>query len=58
MAREADVAHGTRMDATRHERPRGRAARAQARRRWRGHVAWAPRWRHMAGGLAGEGPTG
>ena len=33
MASEADVARGTRVDATRHARPRGRAARAHAARR-------------------------
>ena len=65
MAREADVARGTRADATRHARPRGRAARAYARPRWRGHVAGAtrvhadsrvaPRGRV---GLAFGGPTG
>ena len=43
MAREADVARGTRADATRHARPYGRAARAHARLKWRGHVAWATR---------------
>ena len=70
MARGADVARGTRADATHHARPRGRAARAHAARRWRagahrwhGRVAWATRvhadsrWCHVAGELAGEGPT-
>ena len=33
--RGADVACGTRTDATRHARPRGRATRAHAWRRWR-----------------------
>ena len=42
MAHDADVACGTRTDATRHARPRGRAARAHT----------VPRWR-----VAGEGPT-
>ena len=41
MAREADVAYGTRTDATRHARPRGRAARAHAVPRWRGRVGGA-----------------
>ena len=39
--RDADVASGTHADATRHARPRGRAARAHVRHRWRtgrGHV--------------------
>ena len=35
MARGVDVARGTRADVTWHARPRGRAARAQAARRWR-----------------------
>ena len=35
MAPEADVARGTRTDATRHARPQGRAVRARAVRRWR-----------------------
>ena len=42
MAREADVARGTRMDATRHARPRGRAAQAHAAPRW--CVAGADTW--------------
>ena len=66
--RVADVARGTRTDATRQARPRGRAARARLRRKWRtghGHVARghmvhadAREGRHVAGGLASEGPTG
>ena len=43
----ADVAHGIRSDATRHARPRGRAARAHVRRRLRTGRG------HMAGGHAG-----
>ena len=43
MAREADVARETRVDATRYARPRGRAARAHAGPRWRGLVAGATR---------------
>ena len=35
MARGADVVHGTRADATRHARPRGKAEQAHATRRWR-----------------------
>ena len=35
MARRADVARGTRTDATQQARPRGRATRAHARHRWR-----------------------
>ena len=59
----AEVAWGTRADATRHARPRGRAARgpreaqvARTRgRRPRGQVhVDAREGRHMAGGLAGE----
>ena len=38
MARGADVTRGTRADAMRHARPRGRAARAHAELKWR-HVA-------------------
>ena len=66
-AHKTDMACGTRADATRHAGPRGRAARAHVRHRWRtgrGHVAWAtrvhantrvaPRGR----GLVGEWPTG
>ena len=34
MARGADVAHGTRADATRHTRPRDRAERAHVELRW------------------------
>ena len=34
MARGADVVRGTRTDVTRHARPRGRAVRAHAARRW------------------------
>ena len=41
MAHKADVARATRADATRHTRPCGKAVRAHARRRWRGHVAVA-----------------
>ena len=68
VARRAEVAHGTRADATAHARPRCRAARALARRRWRtgGADTWegprestwtpegAPRGER---GLAFEGPT-
>ena len=43
IAREADVARGTCADATRHARPRGRAARAHTGPRWRGHMAGATR---------------
>ena len=67
MAREADMARGTRADVTRHARPRGRAARTHVRRKWRtgGADMWrgprestqTPGWRHVAGGLAAEGPT-
>ena len=43
----AGVACGTRVDAMRHARPRGRAAQAHVRRSWRiGHG-------HVAGGHAG-----
>ena len=35
MAQEADMAQGTRADATRHARPHGRATRAHADLRWR-----------------------
>ena len=61
MAREADMACGTRTDATRHARSWGRSVKARAMRRWRtsGRVhadAYvAPRGRV---GLANEGPTG
>ena len=42
------MARGTRADATRHARPRGRAAQAHVRRRWR-------TWRgHVAGGHVGQ----
>ena len=68
MWRLADVARGTRADATRHARPRGRVVRARVRRRWRtgrGHVAGghmvhadAREGRHVVGGSASEGPTG
>ena len=65
MAREADVVRGTRADATRHARPCGRAARAHAGPRWRGHVAGATRVHTDARaaprgrvGLAFGGPTG
>ena len=34
MAREADMARGTRADATRHARSRGRAAQARAELKW------------------------
>ena len=67
----ADVARGTRADATRHARPRGRATRAMqrvggAQVRTSGANAWQgprestrmPEWPHVAGGLEGEGPTG
>ena len=42
MARGADMARRTRVDATRHARPCGRAARAHAAHRWRssGVDAW------------------
>ena len=47
VAREADVAHRTRTDATRHTRPHGRACEAHAACRWHG-------WRgHIARGHAG-----
>ena len=68
MALGADVALGTRTDATRHARPHGKAARAHAWRRWRtgGADAWqgprestrTPRLRHVTRGHASEGPTG
>ena len=35
VARRADMARGTHVDATRHARPRGRAAQAHAALRWR-----------------------
>ena len=67
-ARKANVARGTRADATRHAGPHGRAARAHVRHRWRTgrrHVAWATRVHadarerhHVARGLASEGLTG
>ena len=47
MAHKADVAHGTRTDATRHARLRGRAAQAHAAPRWR--VAGADTWQGHAG---------
>ena len=47
MARGADVARGTYTDTTRHARPRGRAARAHAARRW--HAGAHRRRRRMAG---------
>ena len=65
-ARKADVARGTRADATLHARPRRKAARAYVRHRWRTgrrHVAWATRvhadaWVGPCGrGLVGEGLT-
>ena len=37
------MVRGTRVDATRHARPRGRAARTHIARRWRGRVAGATR---------------
>ena len=42
MAHEADVARGTRTDATGHARPSGRAVQAHAAPRWRegGANAW------------------
>ena len=56
------------MDATWHARPHGRAARAHVRRRWRtgrgqvagGHTVHvdACEGGHVAGGSAGERPTG
>ena len=68
MARGVDMARGTHIDATRHARPRGRAARARAWCRWStgGTNAWQgprestqmPGWCHVVGGLAGEGHTG
>ena len=64
MAHGADMPRGTRADVTQHARPCGRAARAHAARRWRGHVAGAMRVQANARvaprgrGLAGEGPTG
>ena len=72
VAREADVAHRTRTDATRHARPRGKAYELHAAQRWRTggaggadtrHEATrvhadAREGRHMARGLACEGPTG
>ena len=68
MARGAEVVRGTRTDAMRHARPRGRATRAHAWRRWRTGCADAwlgprestrtPGWPHVAGGLVGEGPMG
>ena len=54
MACGADVARGTRADATWHARPRGIAARAHMTHRWRRRVAGPgkstrmPRWRHVA----------
>ena len=66
--RVADVARGTRADATRHARTRGRAVRARVRCKWRtghghvagGHTVHADAWdgRHVAGGSASEGPMG
>ena len=57
------MARGTRADATRHARPRGRAARAHVSRRWRtgpGHTAGghadARVGRHMADGWLVKGP--
>ena len=47
-AGQADMARGTRADATRHARPHGRAARGHVRRRWRTGRE----------GLASEGPKG
>ena len=48
------MARGTRTDATRHARPRGKAARAHVRRKWRTGRG------HVAGGHAGprERPCG
>ena len=43
MAREADMARGTRTDATWHARPRGRDAQAHTVPRWR--VAGANAWK-------------
>ena len=69
MARGADVAHGAdvacgiRAGATRHARPCGRAVRAHAMQGgadvWHGphESTRMPEWRHVAGGLTGEGPT-
>ena len=66
--RVADVARGTRVDAIRYSRPRGRAVRARVRRKWRtghGHVAEfhtvhadAREGCHVVGGSASKGPTG
>ena len=42
MAHGADMARGTRADATRHARPFGRTARAHAAPRWR--VTSADAW--------------
>ena len=69
MASRADVACGTRTDATWHARPCGRAVRAHARCRWR--TSGADTWqgthestRTLEGvprgerGLAFEGPMG
>ena len=46
MARKADMARGTRTDAMRHARPRGRTAQAHAAPRWR--VADADAWQGHA----------
>ena len=70
MANRADVARGTRADATRHAWPRGRAVRGPRRElsglSWHKHMARATRvhadtrggatWRVER--LAAEGPTG
>ena len=69
MVRRADMARGTCGDATRHARPRGRAARAHAVRKWStgGTNAWqgasestrTPEGEpHGDKGLAFEGPMG
>ena len=68
MARSPDVARGTRTDPTHHARPRGIATRAHVWRTWHigGADTWqgprestrTPEWRHVAGGLACERPTG
>ena len=63
MARGPDMVRGTRASATQHPRPRGRAARAHTVQggadAWHGprESTQMPVWRHMAEGLAGEGPT-
>ena len=71
MAPGANVARGTRADATWHARPRGRAGEptrhaSDAKVRTGGANAWQgprestrmPEWCHVAGGLAFGGPMG